>query len=428
MKVLLVDDDAAKRDRVATHLQSSLLDRNLEVVQATNYEDTLRELGSTYYDLVILDLVLPAAGSEPSPETSRAIIREVTKGSASIPPMHIIGLTAYEEVASKERDYYDSNLFALVLYSETSNDWRRVLTSKIHYLVKSKEAAAAFQSNSFDFDIVVIAARYENEYQPVKERLFRSVEAESHPRWRGRIAIGPIEVTGLRTLRGALCCVDEMGMAPAAAVASQAISTFRPRLLGMLGMCCGFATNACASPRKLLDAIIVREVNCWEEGKYDAKAVGSGFRNRGRDRMIDQEILADVEGVVEAAVDTFMPQLKKLSKTSAYRKVVQHFAADLVRQTPDVQLSSLVSGSSVVADRVIIDEILGRNPKALGLDMEMYGVYSAAAKAMGRQPSVLGVKGVADFGEVDKDDAAQKVASVVSAEVFKGLLGHLRIW
>ena len=69
-----------------------------------------------------------------------------------------------------------------------------------------------------------------------------------------------------------------------------------------------------------------------------------------------------------------------------------------VRDVPSVRFGMLVSGSSVIADEDVVRDILQRHPTAIGLDMEMFGLFTAVDRCFGRRPSVLGIKGVADFG------------------------------
>lgn len=429
MRVLVVDDNDTKRSRVRELLVTEFGEERSTIIDAEDYEQAMAALERTQFDLVVLDLLIPGAGHGPSIDSSRAIIRAVLQGTSMMPPTHIIGLTAYGEMAESEAEYYNENLFALEVYSDVDNTWMNRIRSKLRYLIKSKKAAVAFQANSFDLDFVVLAARYENEYKPIRSKLFSSTEGTSQPSWVGEITLGTMSIAGKRTLRGALCCVGEMGMAPAAAMASQAITTFRPRLLSMLGMCCGFDHSRCASPRRMMDAIIVREVACWEEGRYVEEAnSASEFKNRAKARLVDDVIRADIERAVEAGVDRLAPSLRKFAETAAYKRIRAHFGEDRVRAVPDVQFAPIVSGSSVIADAAMVEEILERNPKALGLDMELYGVYTAAEKINGARPSVIGIKGVADHGTKDKDDAAQKQASLLSTVVFKDLVKQLAIW
>jgi nucleoside phosphorylase len=428
VKILLIEDNEDKRDQVLRLLEETDFGTSVSVAKAANFEQAHDHLRESFFDLLILDLLIPGAGRGPSTDSSREIIHSVLRGTATIPPTHIIGLTAYDGIADEEEEFYEENLFSLERYSAVDREWEARLSRKIGYLVKSKNAAANFKANNFDLDFVVLTARYENEFLPVERCLLHTTEASGYPGWPGRIKIGTIAVKGGRTLQGAICCVGEMGMAPAAAVASQAIATFRPRLLAMLGMCCGFKGDQCSSPRKLMDVIIAREVDCWEEGKYVDLALGTEFLNRSRGRMVDDAIRRQVETAVETTVETLKPMLRKFAGRGSVKRLRESFGAGEIRDIPDVKFAPMVSGSSVIADEAMVKEILDRTPKALGLDMELYGIYSAAEKCVGKRPSVLGIKGVADHGQVDKNDAAQYYASEASAVVFKALLPHLSIW
>lgn len=429
MKILVIDDNEVKRARVKQVLVSGFEGRPIDVIEAEDYEQAMRALEQSHFDLVILDLLLPGAGNEASLATSGAIIRNVLNGTAAFAPSHIIGLTAFKEVATQASHFYDENLLSLEVYSEVSNDWADRIVSKIRYLLKSKQAATSFQANSFDYDVVILVARYESEYRPIVEWLMPNAETTDHPLWQGKASFGHLQVPGHRTLRTIICCVGEMGMAPAAAMASQAITLFRPRMLAMLGMCCGFDSEECASPRKIMDAIVAREVCCWEEGKYlDQFKKNTEFKNRAKVRTVDDVIREQVGQAIEASVDVLQPDLQAFVQRDEYRAIFDHFGERKVRDIPNIQYAAIVSGSSVIADRNMVSEIIDRHPNALGLDMEMYGVYTAVERSFGRKPSVIGIKGIADFGDVNKDDRAQKSASQLSAQILKSLLPQLTIW
>lgn len=429
MKILLIDDDEAKRERVKTALFEAFDTHPPQILEAKDYEESIAALQASHFDLVILDLLLPGAVGGASKDFSRAIMKLVLQGTNAFPPTHIIGLTAFSEVAEAEQAFYAENLLALEIYDAVENGWADRLVARIRYLIKSKQAAARFQANSFDYDLVILVARYEREFLPIIDRLLPGESGNAHPLWTGEARFGSIEIAGLRGLRTAICCIGEMGMAPAAAVTSQAIALFRPRLVAMLGMCCGFAGGECASPRKMMDVIVARDVCCWEEGRYqDESKNHSEFKNKATGRPVDDRIRTPLTKAVEAGVTTLEPALKALAAEPDYQDILTHFGPEKVREIPDVQFSRLVSGSSVIADSQMVREILSRHPGALGLDMEMYGVYTAAEYSIGTRPSVIGMKGVADFGDAKKDDKAQVKASVASATVLLSLLPHLPIW
>lgn len=429
MKILLIDDDETKRERVKTALFEAFDTDPPAISEAKDYDEAMTALRASHFDLVILDLLLPVAGGTANKEMSRGIMKSVLHGTNAFPPTHIIGLTAFSEVAEAEQAFYAENLLALEIYDAVENGWADRLVARIRYLIKSKHAAARFQANSFDYDLVILVARYKKEFLPIADTLLPGESVDTHPLWKKTARFGSIQVPGLRSLRTAICCIGEMGMAPAAAMTSQAIALFRPRLVGMLGMCCGFEIRECASPRQMLDVIVAREVCCWEEGRYqDESKNHPEFKNRSIPRQVDDRIRNALSGAIEEGVTTLEPALTAFAAEADYQEIRTHFGVEKVREIPDVQFSRLVSGSSVIADSQMIREILIRHSGALGLDMEMYGVYTAAEHSIGTPPSVVGMKGVADFGDAKKDKKAQVKASVASATVFVNLLPHLPIW
>ena len=433
MRILIVDDNDTKRERVASLVLKALDDVRAIIEQAANYEQALKILEKSYFDLVILDILLPAADGKPSQDSSRSLIRQLTKGTGLLPPMHIIGLTAYKEVAEEERAYFDQHLLSLEFYTDDSAVWADKIASRVAYLANAERASVQYHAQNFGIDVFVIAARFQNEFLPIKEKLLKNAKTQTHPLWKDELTTGDIKLSNGRTLRAALCCVNEMGIAPTAALASQAISIFRPRLIGMIGMCCGFSDEKCSSPRKLMDVIIAREVTSWEEGKYvDLVKSEDDFKIRSKTRMVDDLIRDDVERIVEHSEKTLAPILRKLANHKSYKAILSHFNGGaeepLVRDIPEVKYGAIVSGSSVIADQKVVHEILGRHRTAIGLDMELFGLYTAADRSYGKRPSVLGVKGVADFGEASKDDAAQIGASKAATEVFKAILNELAIF
>jgi nucleoside phosphorylase len=430
MRILVVDDSDSKREHVVRLLQQELhSEYDLTLDEAKDYETALIKLRTEFYDLVILDLMLPGAGRDPSEETSKQLILLALRGE-TVPPTHIIGLTEYADRAENEQGFYDEHLLALEIYDALKTDWAKRLCSRIRYLVASKKAAAQFRANSYDLDVVVLTARYQREFRPIKTKIFREVTGTSHPLWSGEITLGTIDGPNGKRLRAALLCVGEMGVAPTAAIAMDAINVLRPRVIAMLGMCCGFHTQTCATPQRLADTIVVRDADCWEEGKYVEREDDGDpeFRNRSVGRSMSESIRGDIQFAVESADDTLKPRLTRIANGAKYKEAMKGFRRDEVRLVPEVRFGTMVSGSSVVADEAMVEEILERHPGAIGLDMEVYGLYTAVERSTGARPAVFAVKAVADFGRSDKGKKVQEVASMVAAEVFKGLVERLTIF
>ena len=66
--------------------------------------------------------------------------------------------------------------------------------------------------------------------------------------------------------------------------------------------------------------------------------------------------------------------------------------------------------------QVLAALLKSQHRKLTGIDMETYGVYSAADEAPLPQPSVFALKSVCDFADERKNDDFQAYAAYTSAE------------
>ena len=428
LRILVVEDLTEKYQKVSALLGARLATLDVEFVWAKNYNSAFRLLLQARFDVVILDLLIPLESGSTSPENSRALMEMMLTGDL-FPAAHIIGLTEFKNIAKVEREHYDANMFALEIFSWSSTAWADRLAAKIGYLVKATAASLQHSVSTFQSDVLVIVARYENEYKPIEKRIaWHTPPKSGNPYFRDHECLtGRLRVDERNSLKTTFLCIGEMGNAVATAVASQAINVFRPQLVCMIGMCCGFASPRSASPALAGDIIVVKASASWEEGKYIELNDGSPFfRNRGVPKTVGQTIGPYIAACVEAANDRILPLCASYLNSSGVKKLIKQYGKEM-RPRPDVKLGLLVSGSSVIADESKVREIIARQPNALGLDMEIFGIFTAAEKSIGNQPSVMAVKGVADFGTSGKHKEIQAHASVMSYYTLMGLLRALFI-
>ena len=111
-------------------------------------------------------------------------------------------------------------------------------------------------------------------------------------------------------------------------------------------------------------------------------------------------------------------ELEECSREKQYIDLGEKFGKRMPK-VPRVRPGLIVSGSEVVASKETTEEVMRRYPAALGLEMEIYAVYMAALLSLGRKSEFLAIKGVADFGDKEKKDITQKIASELSAVVFR---------
>ncbi|MEH2480635.1 nucleoside phosphorylase/CheY-like chemotaxis protein [Nitrobacteraceae bacterium AZCC 2146] len=426
-RVLIVEDSAEKYQRIVALLEVRLSHISCKFVWADEYNSAVRTLTESTFDLVVLDLLIPVAAGTVSAENSRTLLSMMQAGELT-PVPHIIGLTQHSAVAETERAYYSESLLALELFSFETEDWADRIAGKIIYLIKSKTASVQFISNNYQTDLLIVVARYENEFKPISEKMdWESDPSKNSPYFpTHRTLTGRMTFEGGRSLRTTLICIGEMGIASAAVLTSQAISLLRPRIVSMLGMACGFNHERSSSPALFGDVLIARECACWEEGKYleYGKEKERLFRNRANIRTVDGAIAPVLSATIETASESIVPIFATFLKSAGSRKLREAYG-ESIRQTPELKYGMVVSGSSVIADSAQIDEIIKRHPSAVGLEMELYGVFTAAQKCVGRPPGVLGIKGVADFGDGAKHKHIQAYASILSFYTLIGILREL---
>jgi len=86
-----------------------------------------------------------------------------------------------------------------------------------------------------------------------------------------------------------------------------------------------------------------------------------------------------------------------------------------------LHVGPVASGSAVLADGNVVGEIRHQHRELIGIEMEAYGVYSAATSAGHPRPVPLAIKSVCDFADPDKNDNFQRYAAYSSASVIRHL-------
>lgn len=411
MTVLVVDDLEKKRESVKRALSANVTSAELRFLEAKSYETARDCLLNNSIDFVILDIMIPAGDEEPSESWSRILLMDIVDGNYCY-PMHVFGLTEHGHLVPQLQSFYDRNMFGLFVFLWDSDEWARAIASKIDYITQAVDNGASYRLNSFDYDLLILTARHDREFAPIRRRLFGNKKSVEHPLWRGDEGayFGKIKISSKRSLRVAHICVGETGLAPTAAVASQAIQLLRPKVVCMLGMCAGFE----AKGLRLLDVIVARETACWQAGKSMEASEGEKFDLRGNIRTWSGGAEDTLARSIEINSSDYEAELSQFVETSAYIKVKNKYG-EIVSDSPKLKMGMLVSGSSIVASEEARSEVEARYPSAIGLEMEAFALYTSTRLAIGSKPEFFVIKGVADLADGNKHDEAQALASELSA-------------
>ncbi|MFY9071764.1 hypothetical protein [Aliarcobacter butzleri] len=215
-------------------------------------------------------------------------------------------------------------------------------------------------------------------------------------------------------------CMNDMGMVESATYTTKMIHLFKPKYITMTGIAAGIKDNDIE-----VGDIIIPQFNWnWQAGKFkttyrdEFDNENNKFRNKistffDKD-MRQKELSSTLYDIVTQELEPNKVFYEDLFKNfcSEYRS----YSIPILRENskrsryPKIITEKMLSGSAVVADINLINEIKQR--KVVGLDMEAYGVFYAAKKSK-TEPIII--KSICDFADEAKDDEYHIFASYASA-------------
>lgn len=164
IKILIVDDLKTKRDKIANTILDNHDILRKDIVIAQSIKDAKKILYNEYFDLMILDLVLPIEESgESQAKNGISFLNEIGINPSIHPPIHIVGISGYKEQVTEYHKDFSEKLWNLIDYEETSSNWEDQLRSIIFHLVKIRQQ---FISASFSNQSEIVIDYIENNSLP----------------------------------------------------------------------------------------------------------------------------------------------------------------------------------------------------------------------------------------------------------------------
>ena len=390
VKVLLVDDEPTKLSSLVDCLtENGLTSEEIDIARSS--AEARQKLSETVYDLLITDLMLPSwTGGEPARDGGLGLLKDLVGDDRLRLPTSVIGLTQYGELHEDLADEFRALHWSLDLYDPSQQGWRDRLGARTRYLLRAAEES---KSKSFGIDVAVVTA-LPHELQAVRELPWNWQRAESIDETsfchEGSYSEGPLSFSAVAA------CAPRMGMVASALLASKIITTFRPRLLVMTGICAGVKKECAIGDVLLADP-------CWDyqSGKIKRTSV-----------LISPD-------QIDVSLEVQQPMLQLSEDMSALKTIYDAYrGTKKPDKPPRILIGPVACGSAVLADRDTIKEIKDTQHRALiGVEMEQYGVYSAAKDAGLPRPRVMGIKAVVDYATGAKNSDFQPYGSYVSAQV-----------
>jgi nucleoside phosphorylase/CheY-like chemotaxis protein len=397
IRVLIVEDDTHKLGMIVKAIQS------LDDAALVTYVDVRDAMSARHrllkerFDLLILDLRIPNRLGELAEATEGAnLLREITSRSKYQRPYHIIGITAFDDSFKNFESLFADQLWVLLKFDQTSDGWSRQLVNKLKYLLASKESLRYSDGETYEVDLAIITALDTVEFEAIT-RLQGPWEEFAVPHDSTRYVRTTFS-SGNKKMSVVAAAAPRMGMSMSAVLASKLIHNFRPKYLCMCGIAAGLEDKTSIGD-------ILAPDPSWDWG--------SGKREINKDKR-----------------PVFSPAPYQLPLVADVRDRLKAFAlrnnvlADIQAKWPGpkfthglrLHVGPLASGAAVLADVEVVDSVKAQQRQLVGIEMEIYGVLTAAENCGKPRPVAFALKSVCDFGNENKSSEHQAYAAFTSAE------------
>lgn len=395
INILIVDDDANKTGKIKRVINefSEIDDKHIHT--EPDLIGARRSLLDNQFDLMVLDLYLPDRfGDDAIKNGGLDLIYEISAQQKLKKPFHIIGLTAYGDLLEKYSEKFHEHLWLLIIYEQDNVEWEKQLSRKIRYLIDSKKSLET-NKIEYDYDLCIITALPVTEMQSILD-LDAGWQKLVYPDDPTIYYQGVFKNNETR-LRTVAASTPQMGMVASSVLSTKMIIRFRPVFIAITGIAAGIEGKG-----NYGDILISDQTWDYGNGKINTEENGKPI------------FLPDPQNI---HLDSSLKE--KFFEAQRERKYVNEIRDKWLGNKPNTPLETFIgpfaSGSFVVNHESVFELIEGQSRKIIGIDMETYGVFFAAANCGEPRPVPISVKSISDFG-VRKTDDYHNYAAYTSAQ------------
>ena len=387
MRIMVVEDDASKLSRIRdVLLEAGASEREIDF--AGTGVDARKLLAEVQFDLLILDIALPMrADDKPDRRGGIRLLEEIVAGSRLRLPLSVVGLTGFEDLYHEFGHQFHSRLWTLDRYDASDTGWLDRLRAKVSYVVARARQGGA---DTYQTDICVVTALRSPELTALRKLPWEWKEPQSLDE------VG-FYYEGAFTCGGRSCSVvaaaaPRMGMVASALLAYKMATKFRPQYLAMVGICAGVRGRC-----DIGDVLVADPAWDWQMGKHE-----------------EEFSFAPHQIDMATQVREYFAQLSE--KRDLLFSIHDSYTGAKPANVPRIRIGPVASGSAVLANAELVSQIQRQHRHLLGIEMELYGVYSASRAVSAPSPVAFGLKSVADFADNTKSDQFQDYSAHVSAQ------------
>lgn len=384
MKVLILEDEAAKMDRIKAEIVE--FDPCIDIHTSLTFQSFFREVMNDTFHLIIVDLLVPHFKDTDEPtDLTDQIIDATRDHSCCNFRTPVVALTRFDQKAEENFKELNRKDILVVTFSDENNHWKDVLKDKL---------LGCLPPLTYDFVIICALQKEAKGFEDA-----------------GYNVGGTQIVNGLdcRQLNignklGVIITPPRMGLVACAITTTRAIELFHPRLICMSGICAGIEKKA-----EIYDVVIPEICHQHDFGKWGS----DGFEPEPYSVQINNEIGLRITEILQKA--DFMTKIKTSVVCNKSEIPTDKEGLDF-----RVFMAPTSSGSAVIADLGMNNIIREQHRKMTAFEMESFAVYEAARLSR-TQPKFFSAKAVVDDG-VNKSDNYHRVACIISAKVVYELI------
>jgi CheY-like chemotaxis protein len=332
MKILIVDDEPRRYDRLVDALAEAGISRScIDIVPSTF--DARSRMEGTQYDLLLLDILIPFRVEEESDtQHSFDLLTEIQGGETLKRPRYILGITAEMEISKDVRAHFADWTWTVLEYSSSNDEW---INRTVNCATFIKKDASRERASSIDIAILCSLAKPELEEvlrlpwhwtsaRPIDDSIF--------------IRDGYVECEG-RRLTVCATSAPRMGMVSSALTAASLVSLLKPGLIVMCGICAGVRGKV-----HMGDVLFADPAWDFQSGKRVSDGKNTQFAMRPHQIPAPHMIRRHMEQIRDD------------------RASLARLGADFDGEPPGltrVMLGPVASGSAVLADGEVVKEVVG---------------------------------------------------------------------
>lgn len=375
MKIMLIEDNENKFKSIYSYIKKSGILPS-QIIRAKNMTDFAANLKADI-GLFIIDFKLPNIDNGTVSQNGKAILESIVKAGKS--DALLLAISSYPNDFPELRDLYESHGCILADFAQETN-WKSTLD---HLLIQIKR--------NLKFDFIIFSALLEERNPYIT--LIKGKQVT-----RSGIDCYDIEIN---SKKGSVVLLPQMGLVNAAVTAGICIDRFKPSVVGMSGICGGFKDRA-----HLGQLFVSSMAYEYQSGKWSS----DGFKHEPYQVPTDHVTLTELKSLINT--NGLLSELE-VGFSGGKRPPEQH--------KPETGV--FTSGSAVIADKKLMNQITEIHRKVNALDMEIFAVQRAAELSPHKPPCIC-AKTVVDLGDSKKNNDLHQYGSYISAKFLIKAIGN----